>query len=181
MVLSGIQLGASSRPVSGPAAERPYVRRLPDIVSPSEATNQATRAEWRELGFFYELKKNPPSWRIVGSMQGLANFPRLLDLYAQDPRNRALSEHAHYGPYMYLKIETAEPSEIDNRSIRGSIRDLLRLRDLVAAQLQKANTGDSFVVGLEYSVLVTHPLHFEVREDAFDPASADPQLAAPDA
>jgi len=150
-------------------------------VSPSEATNQATRTEWRELGFFYELKVNPPSWRIVGSMQGLANFLRLLDLYAQDPRNQTLSEHVHYGPYMYLKVETAESPKIDNRSIRGPIRDLVRLRDLVAVQLQQAQSGDSFVVGHEYSALVTHPLHFEVREDAFDPASADPRLSASDA
>ena len=150
-------------------------------LSPSGATNQATREEWRELGFFYEAKTDPLYWRIVGSIEGLSNFPLILDLYAQDPRNKALSEHAHYGPYMYLKVETAEFPEIDDRSIRGSLSDLLRLRDLVTAQLQRAQPGSSFVVGPEYSRLVIYPLHFEVREDGFDPASADPQLSEPDA
>ena len=150
-------------------------------LSPSEATNQATRAEWRELGFFYELKSSPACWRIVGSIEGLSNFPLILHLYTQDSRNQTLSEHAHYGPYMYLKVETAESPEIDNRSIRGSLSDLLRLRNLVAEHLQQAQRGGSFVVGHEYSELVTHPLHFEVREDDFDPASADSQLAASDA
>ena len=148
-------------------------------LSPSEATNQATRAEWRELGFFYELKSSPACWRIVGSIEGLSNFPLILHLYTQDSRNQVLSEHAHYGPYMYLKVETAESPEIDDRSIRGSLSDLLRLRDLVTAQLKQARPGTSFIVGFEYSRSVTYPLHFEVREDGFDPASADPRLSEP--
>ena len=150
-------------------------------MSPSDATNQATREEWQNLGFFYETKTDPPCWHIVGSIDGLSNFPLILDLYSRDSRNRALSEHAHYGPYMYLKVETAESPEIDNRSIRGSLDDLLRLRDLITAQLQQAQHGDSFIVGREYSHLVTYPLHFEVREDGFDPASADPNLSELDA
>ena len=153
------------------------VRRLRNNLSPSELTNQATRSEWRELGFFYERETNPNSWRIVGSLDGLANFPRLLDLYARDPRNQAQSEHSHYGPYMYLKVETAESPQIDERSIRGSLSDLLRLRDLVAERLRQAKRGDSFFVGTEYSQSVTHPLHFDVREDGFDPASADSKIA----
>ena len=148
-------------------------------LSPSNATIQATREEWRQLGFFYETKTDPPCWRIVGSIEGLSNFPLILDLYAQDPRNKTLSEHAHYGPYMYLKVETAESPEIDDRSIRGSLSDLLRLRDLVTAQLQQARPGTTFVVRFEYSRSVTYPLHFEVREDGFDPASADPRLSEP--
>ena len=150
-------------------------------MSPSDLTNQATREEWQELGFFYERETNPVSWRIIGSREGLSNFPHLLDLYAQDPRNQTLSEHSHYGPYMYLKVETAELPEIDERSIRGSISDLLRLRDLVAGRLQQSRCGDSFIIGTEYSEKVSHPLHFEVREDEFDPASADSQIAASDA
>jgi hypothetical protein len=127
-------------------------------LSPSDLTNQATREEWQELGFFYERETNPVSWRIIGSREGLSNFPHLLDLYAQDPRNQTLSEHSHYGPYMYLKVETAELPEIDERSIRGSISDLLRLRDLVAGHLSLGmwrgarETAPVFVLGAEIGV-----------------------------
>lgn len=145
-------------------------------MSPSEATNQATREEWRELGFYYETQEDPPCWRFVGSPLGLAKFVQLLDEYVRDPRNEALSEHEHYGPYMYLEVETANSPEIDNRSIRGSLPNLARLRDLVAVGLRSVGPGQSFVIGHEYSDAASFPLQFEVRDADFDPASADPQL-----
>jgi len=148
-------------------------------VSPSEATNRATREEWRELGFFYETRNDPPRWRLVGSETGLAGFVSLLDLYVRDPRNATLSEHEHYGPYMYLKVETAESPAIDEQSIRGSLQDLALLRDLVAKSLRASRPGESFEIGPEYSATASHPLCFEVREASFDPASEDEQLSEP--
>ncbi len=145
-------------------------------MSPSETTNQHTREEWRELGFFYETQDAPHCWRIVGSKSGLGNFVKLLDEYVRDPRNEAISEHKHYGPYMYMKVVTSESATIDRDSIRGSMADLGRLRDLVANKLRDVQTGGSLVLGPEYSASVTFPLHFEVREAGFDPASADPGL-----
>jgi hypothetical protein len=112
-------------------------------MSPSEATNQATREEWRELGFFYERTDEPPCWRFVGSAVGLAHLVKLLDAYVRDPRNETISDHEHYGPYMYLKVETSDSPEIDSRSIRGTLADLTRLRDLVADGLRDLCPGQS--------------------------------------
>jgi hypothetical protein len=145
-------------------------------MSPSEATNQATRDEWRELGFFYERTDQPPCWRFIGSASGLANLIRRLDAYVRDPRNEALSEHAHYGPYMYLKVQTSESPEIDGDSIRGSLSDLARLRDLIANGKRRLGPGQSLDIAAEYSRSVSFPLRLEVREPEFDPASADPAL-----
>ena len=148
-------------------------------MSPTEATNQATREEWRELGFFYELQDEPPRWRFVGSATGLANLVKVFDEYVRDPRHEAISEQEHYGPYMYLKVQTAESPTIDNGSIRGSLSDLARLRDLIANGLRNLRAGKSLVVGPEYSPVVSFPLHLELREAEFDPASADPALSDP--
>jgi hypothetical protein len=146
-------------------------------MSPSEVTNQATRVEWRELGFFYELRDDPPCWRLVGSASGLARLVTLLDEYVREPRNETISEHEHYGPYMYLEVQTAESPEIDNESIRGSLADLARLRDLIARDLPALRPGQTLIIGPEYSPSVSHPLHLELREAEFDPASADRALS----
>jgi len=145
-------------------------------MSPSEATNRATREEWRELGFYYATQEEPPGWLFVGSPTGLSKLVFLLDDYVQDSRNATLSEHEHYGPYMYLKVQTSEVPEIDSESIRGSLRDLARLRGLIAAELRTHGPGQSFVIGREYAESVRFPLRFEIREAGFDPATADPQL-----
>jgi len=142
----------------------------------SEATLQATRKEWRDLGFYYETRDRPPCWRLIGSPTGLEKFVQLLDQYVRDARNTLLAEHEHYGPYMYLKVQTSETPEIDDRGIRGTLEDLARLRDLVSARLRSADPGQVFSIGREYSTRVRFPLQFEVRQPDFDPASADPQL-----
>jgi hypothetical protein len=147
-------------------------------MSPSEATKQATREEWRELGFYYEMTKEPPRWRFVGSATGLAGFVQLLEEYVGNPRNSMCSEHIHLGPYMYLKVQTAEIPAIDCRGIRGSLVDLARLRDLVSAKLQDGSSEQTFEIGQEYSDNAAFPIQFEIRAKGFDPASADPQLAA---
>lgn len=38
---------------------------------PSEATNEATRRAWRELGFFCDRNDAAKEWRIVGSVKDL--------------------------------------------------------------------------------------------------------------
>jgi hypothetical protein len=145
-------------------------------MSPSEATNRATGEEWRALGFYYETREEPPSWLFIGSRDGLSRLASLLGDYVADPRNATVSEHEHYGPYMYLEVQTAEVPEIDQRGIRGSLHDLARLRDLIAAALRTHRPGQSFVIGREYAETVDFPLCFQVRGEGFDPASADPQL-----
>jgi len=145
-------------------------------MSPSEETNRATREEWRELGFYYVTEEEPPGWRFVGSSTGLERLVSLLDEYVRDSRKTTVSEHEHYGPYMYLKVQTSEAPEIDSHSIRGSLADLARLRDLIAGALRAHGPGQSFVIGPEYAESVTFPLRFQVREAGFDPAVADPEL-----
>lgn len=145
-------------------------------MCPSERTNEATRREWRKLGFYYELLDQPPCWRVVGSILGLENLARALDSYVRDPRNEMFSEHEHYGPYMYLKVQTSDAPEIDQDGIRGSLRDLARLRDLVATRLATAAPGDVIVIGAEYSEAISHSLRLEVRAASFDPAAEDSRL-----
>ncbi len=145
-------------------------------MCPSEATNQATRDEWRELGFYYVTQEEPPGWLLVGSVTGLSKLVSLLDDYVQDSRNATLSEHEHYGPYMYLKVQTSEAPQIDRQGIRGSQADIRRLRELIEAGLRVHGPGESFVIGSDYSQSVEFPLIFQVREAALDPAACDPEL-----
>ncbi len=68
--------------------------------------DDATRREWRELGFFYDYDEKQACWRLVGAQAGLLKFCELLRQYADNPKNDKLSEHDHYGPYSYLKVMT---------------------------------------------------------------------------
>ena len=54
------------------------------------------------LGFFYDRDDASKEWILVGSRAGLQRFADLLHAYVADPRHETLSEHEHYGPYMYL-------------------------------------------------------------------------------
>ena len=145
-------------------------------MSPSEATNQATRAEWRDLGFYYERGEEPPCWQFVGSRSGLHGLVRCLGEYIRDPRNEAISEHEHYGPYMYFKITTWDEAEIGDDGVRGTLGDLARLRELIEERLRAAVPGQSFTIGPEYAASVSYPLRFDVQQDGFDLAAADRNL-----
>jgi hypothetical protein len=144
---------------------------------PSEAVNEATRKEWRDLGFFYELDDDRREWRLVGSRSGLLKFRDLLMQYVANPRNEAESEHDHYGPYMYLKISTWSEAGVDGNAIYGTLQDLRRLAGIIDAKLQDARPGtilriqEDFAEGCEYCLVL------DVRDERFDPASADPELS----
>jgi len=94
---------------------------------PSDATNEATRREWRELGFFYDRNDQQKLWELIGSRSGLMRFRDALSEYAEDPNNDYESEHKHYGPYLYLEIMTWPEPGFDDHAIRGSLPDLKRL------------------------------------------------------
>lgn len=138
--------------------------------------NDATRREWRELGFFYACDHNAARWRIVGSYPGLLKFVEILDDYASKSRNNQLSEHEHYGPYFYLKLMTWEEPEITTSAICGTLADFQRLATIVRKKLSSSRPGSTFVVSDEYAV-GGGSIEFEVREDCFDPAAADPLLS----
>jgi hypothetical protein len=98
----------------------------------------------------------------------------------RDARNQTLSEHEHYGPYYYFKIQTADSPGIDEQGIRGSLSDLARLRDHIAASLRSTQPGQILAVGREYAPAASHPLQLEIREHGFDPASEDSSLSEPE-
>src|SRR5882672_6668075 len=102
---------------------------------PSEATNDATRREWRELGFFYDRDDANKVWRLTGSRAGLLRFRDVLLSYVTDPRNASDSEHEHYGPYSYLEVMTSPNAGFDHHEIYGSVSDLRRLSVLIDAKL----------------------------------------------
>jgi hypothetical protein len=117
----------------------------------SESLKEVTRKEWRALGFYYTRDDGAgQAWRIVGSLAGLTAFHATLVRYVASPGNAPLSEHEHYGPYMYLKIMTWNEAGIDAASIHGTIADLSRLAELVLAALAVAKPGDVIPLGHSY-------------------------------
>ena len=143
---------------------------------PSDATNSATRREWRDLGFFYDRDDQAKVWRLTGSRSGLLRFRDALVAYATDPRNADKSEHQHYGPYMYLEIMTWPEAGFDEHAIRGPLQDLKRLATIVERKLLEAKPGETVRIHGEFEANSPFALILEVREDGFDPADADPML-----
>jgi hypothetical protein len=145
---------------------------------PSDATNKATKREWRELGFFYDRDDETRIWKLTGSRAGLLGFRDALLSYVADSRNALESEHEHYGPYKYLEIMTWPEAGFDDHAIRGSLTDLARLAKLIEAKLVAARPGSSIRIHEEFAANSPYALVLDLREDGFDPASADPLLPA---
>ena len=144
---------------------------------PSEATNRATREEWRDLGFFYELDDEAKEWRLVGSREGLLRFRDLLLEYVARPGNAQKSEHEHYGPYMYLKVMTWPEAGFGENAIHGTLADLARLAQIVESKLLEATPGTEIYVREQFDKDSLYALVLDVREASFDPAAADPLLS----
>lgn len=146
---------------------------LETVVSP-QRLNEATRAEWRNLGFFYDREDTSRTWRIVGSVTGIRKFARKVREYALNPRNETLSEHQHFGPYMYLEIGTALRPEITDHWIAGPLQSLADLATLIDQAAERAQIGDSISLRQAFAPESTYDLVIEVRHEAFDPAREDP-------
>src|SRR3954466_13369192 len=143
---------------------------------PSDATNQSTRREWRELGFFYDRDDQAKLWQLTGSRAGLLRFRDVLRSYAADPQNQLQSEHEHYGPYGYLEVMTWPEAGFDDHAIRGSLADIARLATIVEKKLAAALPGSTIRIREEFAANSPYELILEVKEDEFDPASADKAL-----
>jgi hypothetical protein len=141
-----------------------------------QRTKKATRTEWRELGFFYDRDDSAKEWQIVGSRDGLSRFVRLLRAYVADPRNAQVSEHEHYGPYMYLEVMTWSEPGVDEHSIHGTVEQLARLADLVDEKTSAIPPGGKARIRGDYAPSSAYALVLERREDAFDPATLDGNL-----
>jgi hypothetical protein len=142
----------------------------------SDATNQATRRDWRELGFFYDRDNQAKTWKLVGSRSGLLRFRDALLAYVGDPRNIPQSEHEHYGPYGYLEIMTWPEAGFDDHAIRGPLPELKRLATIIEMKLMAAQMGETIRIQDEFAANSPYALVLEIREDGFDPAEADPTL-----
>lgn len=140
---------------------------------PSQDVDAVTQSEWRELGFFYDRDDETKTWNIVGSTAGVKKFCDLLRRYARDTRNDRLSEHEHYGPYMSLEVMTWTEPQLDGHAIAGRLDDLARLAELVEMKLASSCAGGEFMIGGEYAPRSEYVVRVAVKEDSFDPASAD--------
>lgn len=145
-------------------------------MSPSEQTNQATRDEWRDLGFYYDFDEATARWRLVGSHSGLLRFCDLLIAYASNPKHDRIPQHEHYGPYFYLTVRTWSEPAIAPDGIVGTLADLRRLAHLMEEKLQRASIGETFTIDTEYASNNAAIIQCEIGEDDFDPANADPLL-----
>ncbi|TAL77581.1 MAG: hypothetical protein EPN75_12485 [Beijerinckiaceae bacterium] len=140
---------------------------------PTEKVNEATRREWRKLGFFYDRDDKTKEWLIRGSRAGLLEFSRILLEYSRNPHRQQLSEHDHLGPYMYLKIGTWSARIIDDHWIAGTSDDLAVLSTLITERISKAKEGDMVRLRQAYAPASPYELRLEVCGDEFDPAVAD--------
>jgi len=139
----------------------------------------AIREQWRELGFFYDSKDEDRLWYLAGSRQGLLKFHAILIEYASSAGYTELSEHEHYGPYLYLEIMTSQQPGIDAHSIRGRKEDIKRLADIFMSRLQATSVGDHFVIGKDYAEDSDYSILVEIKEADFDPAVLDTNIVHP--
>jgi hypothetical protein len=146
------------------------VEKLPDDVA------ALIRDDWRDLGFFYRRDDATRSWRLLGSRTGLMRFIHLLTDYAVKASHSRIGEHDHFGPHMYLTVQTAEEADITERAIYGRLEDISRLARLVRTRLQAASPGERIVIRDEYASCAEYSVLLEVQDESFDPSSLDPQL-----
>jgi len=69
----------------------------------------------------------------------------------------------------------------DEHAIRGPLDDLARLGNLIETKLATARPGSCIRIQEEFAAASPYALVLDLREDGFDPAEADPLLAAEDA
>jgi len=142
---------------------------------PSDKTNEATRLEWRELGFFYDRDDQQKAWRIAGSKLGLEKFAAAISKFASNPRNGAQSEHDHLGPYMYLEIGSWPKPEITDHWIAGPLPALEQLAAQILARVRTAHENEVLPFREWYAPASPYELLIEVKPETFDPAKEDPQ------
>ena len=141
---------------------------------PSEAAKESTRWAWRELGFFCGRDRVAKEWRIVGSVKGLRKFAGAIRSYASNPANDRLSEYTQFGPAMNLEVGTSHQTEITEQWIGGPLVDLLRLATFIERSVQDNVVGKRIALRANFSPMAPYELVLDVRDEAFDPASADP-------
>ena len=139
----------------------------------NDVGKESTRRAWRELGFFCGQDAVAKEWRIVGSVKGLRMFAAEIRSYASNPVNDRLSEYTHFGPAMNLELGTSHQTEITEQWIGGPLVDLLRLATFIERSVQANVVGKRIALRANFSPMAPYELILDVRDDVFDPASAD--------
>lgn len=142
-------------------------------------TRPDTGEEWRALGFYHELDVAHREWLLVGSPSGLRTLARMLksqaDKTGQDGKPAALA----IGPYEDFHIRVWERPGIDDESIHGPAEALRHVSGLIEERLATAKPNDEFRIRDEFARQAEYGLHFVVRSEDFDPASAMPVPVEP--
>ena len=108
--------------------------------------------------------------------RGSSEVPRRARGVFIETVNAQQSEHDHYGPYMYLKVMTWPEAGFDDDSIRGSLEDLKRLAHIIEGKVASTAVGESVRIQEEFARNSPYALMLNIRDDGFDPASADAGL-----
>jgi hypothetical protein len=80
----------------------------------------------------------------------------------------------HLGPAMNLEVGTSHQTEITDQWIAGPLADFRHLAALIDQSVQANMVGKRISLRSNFSPMAPYELILDVREDAFDPASADP-------
>jgi len=129
--------------------------------------------KWKELGFFFEFDEAASRWRFVGDKNGLLMLVDLLRNYSNDSTKNFISEHEHLGPYMQLKIMTSTEPELSVRGISGTLSDIRRLAEMIAAKVANSAVGDSFVIAEEFAGKTNVSMEINIARNGFEPGSMD--------
>jgi hypothetical protein len=146
----------------------------------SPEVDDMTREDWRRLGFFYDVDEPALRWILRGSRNGLRGFAARLRAYADDARHARLGEHDHLGPYMYLKLMTADAADLTSSGIAGRLEDFRRLAELLQERVANAAVGDRVRLRSEFAPSAHFELELCIEPDEFDPSSADPLVTTPE-
>ena len=141
---------------------------------PSPAMNEATRRDWRELGFYYERDDATQTWRLLGTQRGLLGFAASLREYAADETKSQVSEHEHFGPYMYLEVGTWPTPEITDHWIAGPLEAIAALADHIEGKISSAQPIAVLKVRDAFAPSSPYEFQLELQPESFDPALADP-------
>ena len=72
---------------------------------------------------------------------------------------------------------TCENAEITEDAICGTLSNFKKLSAIVRNKLDSSLAGSKFTIGDEDGSGTQHVIKFEIRDEGFDPANADPLLS----
>lgn len=142
----------------------------------SEKLKNITKEDWRKLGFYYERDDEKNKWVFIGSKYGLEDFCIILDNYSTNTKNTQVGEHAHFGPYEYLKIMTSTSFKVTADSICGHLNDLKRLSVRLKKEIEDSEIGAIKLLESDFFQVSEYRLELRIMEYGYDPAKADSQL-----